>query len=256
MQNTLKVIPQVVFILILIVWTRTPSVAQEKIPYKNHNHFELSASGSSGKFSGALSWAHVNTLTKRIPKLKIGYGLRFTSFTAANKFYVTAPARYTSPAQNVFTIFSETIAQNIDTLATPTANTNSLNVAIYIEYAITKKFDLGFNIDVVGFSFGSEKEFNVLSSSFDANQSPVQKGSPTRHNLLLTSDNDIGSLNSEFFIRYWPKENFGLRLGFTFLFSEYRTSNELSFDNGRIVNDRYRYKAGMPMFGLTYKPFN
>jgi hypothetical protein len=256
MRNAFKVIQQVIFILTIIVWTGTRCWAQEKLSYKNHNHFELSASGSSGKFSGALSWAHVNTLTKQIPKLKVGYGLRFTSFTAANKFYVTAPAAYTSAVQNIFTIFSETIAENIDTIATPTANTNSLNVAIYIEYAISKKFDLGFNIDVVGFSFGSEKEFNVLSSSFDANQSPVQKGSPTRHNLLLTSDNDIGSLNSEFFIRYWPKENIGLKLGFTFLFSEYRTSKELSFDNGRIVNDRYRYKAGMPMIGVTYKPFN
>jgi hypothetical protein len=256
MQNVLKVISQVTLILTIIAGTGSRSVAQEKLPYKNHSHFELSVSGSSGKFSGALSWARINTLTKQIPNLKIGYGLRFTSFAAANKFYVTAPARYTSPVQNISTIFSKTIAQNIDTIATPTGNTNSLNVAIYIEYAITKKFDLGFNIDVVGFSFGSEKKFNVLSSSFDANQSPVQKASPTRLNLLLTSDNDIGSLNSEFFIRYRLKENIGLRLGFTFLFSEYTTSSELSFDNGRIVNDRYRYKAGMPMIGVTYKPFN
>jgi hypothetical protein len=256
MRYTLRIMLGAILIWSMISVTATGVVAQESLPYKHFSHVELSISGASGEFSGALSWAHVNTLTKRIPRLKVGYGIRFTTFVAANKFFVTAPAKYTSPVQNIFTIFSETIEQNIDTITTPTANTNSLNAAIYLEYAIAKRFDVGFNIDVVGFSFGPEKTFNVLSSSYDPNQSPVQTGSPTRLNLLLSSDNDIGSLNSEFFVRYWLKDNIALRLGFTFLFSEYRTSENLSFDNGRIINDRYRYKAGMPLIGLTYKPYN
>ena len=162
MRDKLNTKTLYIFILAVISSAGTSLVAQEKIPYRNHNHFELSISGSGGKFSGALSWAHINKLTKRLPNLKVGYGIRFTSFVAANKFYVTAPAKYTSPVQNLLTIFSETIEQNIDTIGTPTANTNSLNVAIHIEYAIAKKFDVGFNIDVVGVSFGSEKTFNVL----------------------------------------------------------------------------------------------
>jgi hypothetical protein len=225
-------------------------------PYRNKHYFDLSASGSAGKFATALSWSHMNTVTKRVPNLKIGYGIRFSTFVAANKFYVTAPAKYTSPVQNLGTIFSETIEANIDTITTPTANSNSLNIALYFEYAITRKIDLGFNIDAVGFSFGPTKSFNVLSSAFDPNQSPIQTGAPTRLNLLLTSDNDIGSLNSEFFVRYWISDKIAARGGMSFLFSEYRLSNELSFDNGRIINDRYRHKAAMAMIGVTYKPFN
>ncbi len=224
--------------------------------YRSKNHFELSASAAGGSFASALSWSHMNTLTKRIPNLKIGYGIRFSTFVAANKFYVTAPAKYTSPVQNFGTIFSKTNEANIDTITTATANTNSLNIAICIEYSITKRIDVGFNIDAVGLSFGQEKTFNVISSSFDANQSPIQTGSPTHLNLLLTSDNDIGSLNSEFFVRYWLNQKIGLRGGMTFLFSEYRLENDLSFDNGRIMNDRYRNKAAMAMIGITYKPFN
>jgi hypothetical protein len=256
MRNTLRQILQVILTSTIILLASTWVVAQENLPYKHFNYFELSASVSSGKFSGAVSWAHINRLTSRIPNLKVGYGIRLTSFVAANSFYVTAPAKYTSPVQNLGTIFSKTIEQNIDTLTTPTANTNSVNAAIFIEYAIAKKIDVGFNIDVVGFSFGAEKTFNVLSSSYDPNQSSAQRAAPTQFNLLLTSDNDIGSLNSEFFIRYWVKENIAVKLGFTFLFSEYKTSNKLSFDDGRIVNDRYRYKAGIPMIGVTYQPFH
>lgn len=252
-RNTFKVICSLLFI---VAGSKSFVLAQEKLPYRDNHGFDLAVSAASDKFAGAVSWNHIGRVTNKIPNLKVGYGVRFTSFVAANKFYVTAPAKYTSPVQGLGTIFSKTIQENIDTITTPTANTNSLNAVIYIEYAILKKIDVGFNIDVVGFSFGSEKDFNIISSSFDPNQPPLQRGSPTRLNLLLTSDNDIGSLNSEFFVRYWVKEKVGLRAGMTFLFSEYRLRNDLSFDSGRIMNDRYRYKATMIMAGITYKPFN
>jgi hypothetical protein len=243
-------------ILFAIVLSSYYANGQEKTPYRTAHNFELAASGANGRVSGALSWSHVGKIAKRIERLKVGYGLRFTSFVAANKYYVTAPSKYTSPVQSLGTIFSETIEENSDTITTATAVTHSLNLAIYIEYSITPKFDVGFNIDAVGFSFGPKKDFNVISSVFDPNQSPVVTGSPTRLNLLLTSDNDIGSLNSEFFIRYWITKKTGIRAGYTFLFSEYRLDQELSFDGGRIMNDRYRYKSSMAMIGISYKPFN
>ncbi|HEX6224292.1 MAG TPA: hypothetical protein VFZ52_07775, partial [Chryseolinea sp.] len=74
-------------------------------------------------------------------------------------------------------------------------------------------------------------------------------------NLLLTSDNDIGSLNSEFYLRYKFNSKLSLRAGYAFVFSEYRTHTSLSFDEGRIVNDRFRYKAAMAFVGVTFKPF-
>jgi hypothetical protein len=230
--------------------------AQEKPSYRTNNYFDVAASAAAGRFSGALSWSHVGNVTRRIEGLKVGYGLRFTSFAGANKFYVTAPSKFTSPVQNLGTIFSETIQENIDTVTTATAVTNSLNLAIYIQYTIAKKIDVGFNIDAIGFSFGPKKQFNIISSSFDPNQPPIVTGAPTRSNLLLTSDNDIGSLNSEFFVRYWVNEKIGVRVGYAFLFSEYQLNRKLSFDGGRIMNDRYRYKASMLMLGISYKPFN
>lgn len=247
---------KIVALLCFGIMTAINVAAQEKNSYWDNTQVDIAASAASGRFSGALSGYHLTNVTRKVEGLKVGYGLRFTSFIAANKFYVTAPAEFTSPVQNLGTIFSETIQENIDTITTPTAITNSLNLAIYVQYTIARKIDVGFNIDAVGFSFGPQRDFNIISSSFDPNQSPVATGSPTRLNLLLTSDNDIGSLNSEFFVRYWAGDKIGIRAGFTFLFSEYQLDRKLSFDGGRIMNDRYRYKASMLMLGLSYKPFN
>ena len=222
--------------------------------YKDQNYYDLSFGINSGNFSGALSWSHLHGIGKKQQRLKIGYGVRFTTFVAANKYYTTAPAKFTSTRQDIGTIFSETIDANIDTITTATAWVNSVNAAIYLQYSITKKFELGVNIDVVGFSFGPRKKFNVISSVYDRDQAPVQQASPTSFNLLLTSDNDIGSLNSEFYLRYRVSDKVSVRAGYAFLFSEYRTRNDLSFDDGRIVNDRFRYKAPMAMIGITFGP--
>ncbi len=223
--------------------------------YREKHDFDLALSASSSTFSGALSWSHLHGFGKKKQRFKVGYGIRLTSFVGANIFYTTAPAEYTSPVQGPTTIFSETFEENIDTITTATAQTNSLNASVHLQYSITSKWEAGFNIDVIGFSFGGRKKMNVLSSVYDHGQSPVVEAKPTAFNLLLTSDNDLGSLNSEFYLRYWFNSKMALRAGYTFLFSEYQTTQDLSFDQGRIVNDRYRYKAGMLMLGFTFRPF-
>lgn len=245
----------IVFSLTLLTSIQVLSQDVEKQNLRNVHFIDLAASAAKGKFSAALSWSHMHSVALK-KKLKVGYGLRFTSFVAANKYYTTAPAKYTSPVQNLGTIFSKNINENIDTITTATSSTNSINVAVYFEYAITARIDLGFNIDAAGFSFGPQKRFNIISSSLDPGQDPVPAGSPTRFNLLLTSDNDIGSLNSEIYVRYGITKKIGLRAGYTFLFSEYRTNRDLSFNNGQVVNDRYRHKAGMILLAVCFKPFN
>ena len=246
----------IVFLILMLVAGSLFAQENNSNGYRDQNYFDLAVGAGKGAFSAALSWSHLHGIGKKKQRLKIGYGLRFTSFVAANKYYTTAPSKYTSSVQSLGTIFSETISENIDTISTATASTYSLNIALHVKYNITPKIDVGLNIDAVGFSFGPEKAFNIISSVYDENQEPVQKGSPTTFNLLLTSDNDIGSLNSEFFVRYWVTPKIGVRAGYTFLFSEYQTEKELSFDDGRIVNDRFRYKSSMALVAVTFKPFN
>jgi hypothetical protein len=241
--------------LLLILIIPGLAVAQETSRYREQHYFDASVAIGNESFSGSLGWSHLHGIGKKKQRLKVGYGVRHTSFIAANKYYTTAPSKYTSTVQSLGTIFSETIDENIDTITTATAATHSLNLVLHIQYTLTPKFDIGCNIDLVGVSFGPSKQFNIISNVYDAGQEPVQQGSPTTLNLLLTSDNDIGSLNSEFYVRYKVSPKISLRGGYAFLFSEYRTDKDLSFDDGRIVNDRYRFKAPMGFIGVSFKPF-
>lgn len=232
------------------------SRAQDSRPssYKYNNYFDLGASFASSEFVGSLGWSHLYTPGKK-KKFAIGYGIRYTGYWGANKQYRTAPAKYTSTKQNLFTILSDDIPENIDTLSIVSPQVNSLNLGLHLQYAVLPKLELGTNIDLVGFSFGSSKRTFVQSSALDEGQPPVINASPTKLNLLLTSDNDIGSLNSEFYARYWVHKKWAVKAGYTFYFSEYTTDQKLSFDNGRVQNDRYRLKSGLLLLGITFTPF-
>ncbi len=225
--------------------------------YKFNNYYDLAFSLGKQQIVGALSWYHLHGIGHNKHRFKVGYGLRFTSYYGYSdgKYYTTAPSKYTSTIQGPTTIWSQTIEKNIDTVAFSNPQVNSLNISINLQYSLSKKIDLGFNIDAFGLSFGGKQNASVISSVYDPNQPFVQTSKPTKVNLLLTSDNDIGSLNSEFYLRYWISEHFGIRAGYTFYFSEYTTSNKLSFDSGRIQNDRFRLKSSLLMLAVSYRPF-
>ncbi len=230
--------------------------AQDSIrAYEYKKYVDLAISGKSKQLSIAGSWVQMFGFGKQKQQFKIGYGVRFTSYFGANRYYTTAPAEYINPVQTIETIATEPIEANIDTIAIQSLQVNALNLSINLQYTIKNRLDIGFNIDAIGFSFGRKQQTTVISSSFDPGQSPVEGASPTSFNLLLTSNNDLGSLNSELFARYWLSPRFAIRGGFTFLFTEYTTDEELSFNNGAIVNDRYRFKSGLMMVAVTWRPF-
>lgn len=223
--------------------------------FKYNNYFDLAASYGDNQLVGALGWSHLHKFGKK-KRFHIGYGVRYSGYWGGNKLYTTAPSKYTSTRQDPLTILSDDVPANIDTISIISPQVNSFNAVLHIQYAILPKLELGTNIDLVGFSFGGTVPSSIISSVFDDGQKPVQDVSPTKLNLLLTSDNDIGSLNSEFYVRYWLHKKWAIRAGYTFYFSEYSTKQKLSFDNGRIQNDRYRLKSGLFMLGITFSPFN
>lgn len=216
--------------------------AQESNPgfFKSpSNNFELGI-GSTGEANlVALGWNHLHAVTKN-KKLKIGYGLRFNGNFGKGDF-TTAPADLTSDEKN------------LDTIRVGDYNINSLNASIHINYAISNKFELEFNIDAVGISFGESIDADyksikrLASTPLPANK---QAAKPTAFNLLLVGDRDLGSLNSEFKIKYYFKPKWSLNVGATYIFAEYTTTNKLFKEN-----DRFRQTTLMPMIGITYSPF-
>ena len=231
--------------LLLCMVAAFNSHAQYNYP-KKQVYGDVALSGIGG-FSSAFSYNQLYGVGKS-KRFKIGWGVRLTSFFGKNLNYYTAPARLTSGEVGPQVLFVENVLSNIDTLKLTKTQTNALNLDIHLQYSF-RKLDIGFNIDAIGATFGGEQNGAFVAKStgsrFDGTQ---QNAKPTVFNLLLVSDNDLGSLNSELYGRYWLKENIGLRIGASFQFTEYTTSQKLTFEN-----NRFRNKALMPFIGISFK---
>jgi len=202
----------------------------------------IGASNSQGALS--LSYVHLWKLGTS-KKFGIGIGGRITSYLGTNQYYTTAPAELTSDSKGPGVIFKDDIPANIDSFLIQSPQANCLNVSVNFEYPVSKKMVAGFNIDLIGFSFGGSRGGTYING---ANTTTVD-ASPTPFNLLLVSDNDKGSLNSELYIRYSLNERTALKLGAQFLFTEYTTTYKVqTFPSG---NDRFRNKSLMLCLGVS-----
>jgi hypothetical protein len=204
---------------------------------------------TNGDFSTlALSGVRLYGLG-RSHRFRIGYGLRLTSVFGKHTDYITAPAKLTSGTQSFAALVTESIVANLDTVHFAKSQVNSLNASINIEYGITRRFDVGINIDAIGVSFGAKQTGTFIAnspvrSSLSGSQ---QSARVSPFNLLLVSDSDLGSLNSEVYARYRLTPQISLRGGLNFQFNEYITDRKLTLEN-----DRFRAKNALPMLAVSY----
>lgn len=215
---------------------------------KSKHNFDLAFAFGGQQITISPSWAHLHGIGSK-GKFKIGYGVRFNAVFGSNQAFVTAPAKLTSGKTGLGVIFTENIPANFDTLDLVKSQVNSLNAFINLQYSITSKFELGFNIDALGFSFGGQQGGTFRSNGLNS----AATAKPTGFNLLLTSDNDLGSLNSELYARYWLNEKWAIKGGLTFIFTEYTTTRKIQ--TSPEPNDRFRYKNLQAMLGVSFSPF-
>lgn len=238
----------IVFLLTLISFTIS---AQEfKDSYKT---FDFALTGNSSVFAPALSYTQMFGIGKA-KRFRIGYGVRLTSFFKHNLEARTAPAKFTSGSTSFGALFADDIVSNIDTLFLPNAQVNSLNLSINLQYALSKKLEVGFNIDATGYSFGASQTGELISKKNKrkfTDGTTTSSATPGGLNLLLVSDSDIGNLNSEVYARYWATEKIGIRAGFSFLFTEYTSDKKVTLPDGQ--NNRWRYKSLTPMIAISYR---
>ncbi len=197
--------------------------------------------------TGALSGTRWHALGTK-GKLQLGYGIRLTGAFGGAQEYITAPAELSRQNDGfLVTLFSDVKNENLDTLLVPGATVFALNLAGHLRYRITERWAVGFNIDVVGVSFGSVDPSRFVSSLRGSSAS-TEQASPTAFNLLLIGDNDRGSLNSELYVAYQLNAHWGLRAGISHLFVEATTKRPLTFDN-----DRFRRVSDLGFFAVSYK---
>jgi hypothetical protein len=225
--------------------------AQEfKDSYKT---FDLALGGGGSGFSPAVSFTQMFGLGKS-KRFKIGYGVRVTSYFGGVADFRTAPAKFTSGTSSFSALFAEDIVTNIDTFRVNSFQTNALNISINLQYSLSKKIEVGFNIDASGKTWGSTVEGELISKKNKRrfrDGSTTSSSNPETWNFLLISDSDIGSLNSEIYGRYWATDKIGIRAGASFQFVETTTDKKVEI-NGLTYNT-WRKKILMPMIAFSYR---
>lgn len=237
---------KILLLSLLLVFGYSSQAQYLKSP---NQHYDLGLSSNGQNHLIAVNALHLHPLGKN-KKFSIGYGLRLNLHAGAKSDFWTAPAELTTGNGGPQVLFQENIFANFDTIQTAYFM-GSLNASIHLNYRFNDRWQAEFNIDAIGFSFGSEVDAEYNSSKRDPAQSTTQKAKPTALNALLISDNDIGSLNSELFVGYQLNPRWGLKAGASFTFTEYTTTNKLYLDN-----QRFRNKSLMGLIAIRFTPFN
>lgn len=226
------------------------SKAQDSGQISRNKFVDVTATVGSSQGSFAASYVYNWQLGKR-KKWEAGIGARLTSYIGTKKNYITAPAKLSRSTTFPFAIvFAGQETQNWDTLAVQRPFTNSLNVTANFGYNFNARWYGGFNIDVIGFTVG-RKTSAVLTSNGVTITEPFAK--PAAFNVLLTGDNDYGTLNSEFFLKYKVGGRWNVKAVYQFLFIEYKTTTTRQVAPDGTEVTRFRNKANNFGAGVSYK---
>jgi long-subunit fatty acid transport protein len=216
-------------LLLLICFIPLYAASQDS---KSINYGSFTGAFGSRQGSVSLDYFHLWKLGKS-NKIEVGLGGRFTSYFGTSHYYSSAPAALAGDESKS------------DSLLLQSPQVNALNIAINLGYKISSKFGVGFSIDALGFSFGGKQTGSYINS----NQGQATSAKPTSFNILLVGNNDQGSLNSEFYVRYFIKEKLAVKLAYQYLFTEYTTDTKVQ--QLPEANDRFRNKASLFSLGIT-----
>jgi hypothetical protein len=223
--------------------------AQQSATRHTQQYADITA--TAGQSQGAVAGSYVYSwLAGKKRKWEAGLGLRYTAYAGVKKDFITAPARLARTHTTPFLIvFAGQQTANWDTLSVQRPFVNSLNLSANLGYHFSAKWSAGFNIDLIGFSFG-RKTSGILSSNGVTRTDAAVK--PAAFNVLLTGDHDYGSLNSEFFLRYKLTPQWGIKAVYQFYFAEYKTTMLVQTAPDGTSVDRFRNKANMLGLGCSY----
>lgn len=240
-----------VFVSFLLVWSYFTVFAQKRTSSPVDTYLDIAATfgNSQQSFSGSYVY---NWRFGKNKKWEIGSGFRLTSTSGQNLDYLTAgPARLTRGSNFPFLVVaSSQKTENWDTLNVQHPFTTSGNLTFNLGYNFSKRLLGGCNIDVVGFTLGNNSKGIFTHNGISSIESVAK---PTAFNLLLTGDNDLGSLNSEFFLKYLINNRWGIRGVYQFLFTEYKTNTlHQTTSDGTVIN-RFRNKANNFGVGVSYR---
>jgi hypothetical protein len=225
---------KLVWLNVIVFGMSCVAIAQDQ---RTANYGGFSAAMGDNQYSFAFDFSHLWKMGKS-GKFEIGFGGRLTSFFGSKKYYTSAPANLASnPASTDSIYFYD-------------AQSNSLNATLNFGYRFGGHFGVGFNIDVIGGSFGFTQSTGHIPAA--PGFVGTANSSPTPFNLLLIDNHDMGNLNSEFSVRYFLTDKVTIKLIYQHLFTEFTTHTVVQ--QLPEPNDRFRYKGNL--FGIgVYQRF-
>lgn len=182
--------------------------------WRDNHYLDISMTGGEDLFMSSLQWDKLFGVAWR-QRVKVGFGIRVNMANCWN--YDLQTAFYNRPS-----------GQQFDTLVVPQQTSFSVNLTFAAELSLFKWLDIGLNEDLVGASWGETTTGTAFSSTHTA---PVttQNVRPATLNAFLFGRNDRGSLNSQFYLRFWPSNDFFIKAGFSIVHLTQRIDDQLPY---------------------------
>ncbi|MFY7910938.1 MAG: hypothetical protein ACOVO2_15335 [Emticicia sp.] len=193
---------KLIFFCIICLFTSKITAQRAKVSQV----FSLGAAFNSGKIIPTFSFGEQLHIGHNY-RLAIGSGIRATIFSAKGSTFTGLKSPYLS------------------TTVTPLVSENMfiLNAPISAEYQ-GDKIVAGFNIDLIGLTFGRSKDSLAFNNYRGSTDNLSVK--PTQFNFALGS---AGSTNSEIYVGFRIREEITIKAGVSFLFTKLNlrsTTNE------------------------------
>ncbi len=211
-------------------------LAQEKESNRSSSYVELGygLNGDASVLSAGYYRNWMLSQDKKVLKnIFIGSGLRFNGFGAKNIYFTSAPPSLFGTADE-------------DSILAPAPAIYSVNLLINLGYQITPKLQVGFDIDLLGASFGPNGSPTFISNGVEQ----TAKVNPTPLNILLVGANDRGSLSSNFYAGYKFSDRWGARVSYQPYFAEITTEDVLQTTPEE--NQRFRHATAVYGLGVQY----
>jgi hypothetical protein len=249
----MKKVTSVLFAMIILL--SASAQTKSKSILKNWD-YSFTTMTKQGLFAPALGVTQYFSLSaKKQTKFQLGFGVRLTQVSAGHCIrYITAPAKLTTGKSGLGVFFANQVATNADTVGLDNSSVTAINAMVALNYHINSKFNVEFNIDLAGLSFGGKQNAFLRRQNGVDDTLSVATATPTNYNALLTSDNDLGTLNSEVVGVYKLNNHWKLKAGLGFLFTEYTftTPTYKNTSGTTITNDRFRNKSMGANVGIIY----
>jgi len=203
-MNSMKKVLALATGILFAMFLQVESIQAQEAKTLNNN-IEIGVGFGNGTTAGIGYWQDWGLGQKKA--VRLGYGVRFTTYSGSDVTHISAPPEF----------YTDEAMQDSIFVADPQMN----NIALYIgaSYVIAERFELGFNIDAVGYTFGGDKDATFTSDGMET----ATTVNPNSITALLIGPRDIGMVRSDFFAGYKFNDNWSARVGYGLLFTEYRT---------------------------------